>query len=323
MHRGIFLALLAPAFFSTAVAAQTTIFKCTVHGQTVYTDRPCAPSPRTQATASDGVYDSRGSDLREIDLGTLGGQHLTAKVPGGWHADPPQQTGNAATTIRLVQGSRPDAILLVTVMQPPPGSSFDASNPKAIREIVEHSAAKAEATSTEAHLQVKAFNAGAVRGAYFSAVDKAPEPGGFKFMSEGVASLGKLVVQSTVLSNQDPAGYRQKMFLVAGSLHASPEHAATQDDENCGVLTGFAGKAMDARQGGMQEATLMRLEDQVCESKTGDDGENCRAATTAMKAIVRAAYQEPLQSSDADKQRATTAFQDKISRLCVHPTSSP
>ncbi|HET8900260.1 MAG TPA: hypothetical protein VFN09_15950 [Rhodanobacteraceae bacterium] len=214
-------------------------------------------------------------------------------------------------------------MLLVTLLQAPPGSPVNASDPTWIRTMARQAADRAQPQSTSARLEITDFAAGAVRGASFSATDTAPEPGGFKFMSQGLASLGSLVVNSTVLSNRDPSGYRQTMLSVLGSLRASPSQATSPDDDSCELLANLAREAMDARQHGTSEARLMQLNAQVCEGKAGDAFDACHGATRAMAAIIHAAYQEPRLASEADRLRATTAYRDKISRVCLSSPSGP
>lgn len=158
---------------------------------------------------------------KQTPLGTVSGQHLSAELPHGWRVLVGESTSPASLTVKLLQGTAPDAVLDITIM-PPPGPVTDSDKASMVYAAVSQSAAQASAQSVEGHLATQPFSSGEVRGAYFSATDKAPGPGGYKYMTQGVATVGDEFVTFTALSNADPDGFRATLLKVVGSLHSAP-----------------------------------------------------------------------------------------------------
>lgn len=152
-------------------------------------------------------------------VGTIASRQIVADAPEGWTAAAPQASSPSASTVRLTLGKGPEASLLVSVMLPPPDSPMRGPGEAQVNELATHFADRASAQSVEGKLQLQPFEAGEVKGAYFSATDKAPPPGEFKYISEGVAAFGEALVTFTVLSHDDPAGARAAMLAVVGSMH--------------------------------------------------------------------------------------------------------
>lgn len=159
----------------------------------------------------------------QAELGNVAGHHISAEPPAGWRVLVGESASPASLTVKMLHGSAPDAVLDITVMAPPPGHVTDADRSGMIFDAVTQSANQSSAESVEGHLDVQPFSSGEVRGAYFSATDKAPQPGGYKYLTQGVATVGELFVTFTALSNGDPSGYRATLLRVLGSMHSAPE----------------------------------------------------------------------------------------------------
>ena len=59
----------------------------------------------------------------------------------------------------------------------------------------------AKTQSVEKSLPIQSFGSGEVQGSYYSATDRAPKPGEFKYMTQGAMSVNGLPVAFTILSN--------------------------------------------------------------------------------------------------------------------------
>ena len=66
---------------------------------------------------------------------------------------------------------------------------------------MEGAANEAKAHSVEKSLPIHSFGSGSVQGNYFSATDRAPKPGEFKYLTQGSMSVSGLPVGFTILSN--------------------------------------------------------------------------------------------------------------------------
>lgn len=160
-------------------------------------------------------------------LGQVGSQQVTVEVPVGWTAVSPPAAMPDAATVRLSRGTPEQALMLLTVMAPPPGSPLSGADAAMVDVLVSASARQASAQSEEGELASVRFERGAARGAYFSATDKAPPPGEYKYLSQGLATVGEFAVTFTALSHAEPAETRDQMLEALGSLTLQPAASAS------------------------------------------------------------------------------------------------
>jgi hypothetical protein len=69
---------------------------------------------------------------------------------------------------------------------------------------VEAGANAAKSQAVEQSLPIQSVGTAEVQGHYFSATDRAPKPGEFKYMTQGAMSVSGLPVAFTILSNGNP-----------------------------------------------------------------------------------------------------------------------
>lgn len=129
-------------------------------------------------------------------------------VPPPWTDQVPRQSDDLATTIIFSSEIGSAFKVMVTPLWP---KKNDAPLPsdREIKANIEGSIASVRDRAAETSITVRQLKRGGVQGYYFSATDRAPKPGEFKFMTQGTVVCGKLVVAFTVLSN-DPAGKIEK-----------------------------------------------------------------------------------------------------------------
>ena len=75
---------------------------------------------------------------------------------------------------------------------------------ESLRRLVGMSAERALTQSVETSLPLHDLKGPDVRGTYFSATDRAPGPGEFKYLTQGAMAVGGRAVAFTILSNGGP-----------------------------------------------------------------------------------------------------------------------
>lgn len=120
------------------------------------------------------------------------------------------------TELRQPPQDLPPTIVLI----PPSGNSFQvlitplwAVRPGVVvpgktemRKTISRAADQAMTQSVEKMITVKEITGESGTGYYFSATDKAPKPGEFKYMTQGNLRVGELVLLFTVLTNDGGEG---------------------------------------------------------------------------------------------------------------------
>ncbi|MDH4189875.1 MAG: hypothetical protein OEW21_06695 [Betaproteobacteria bacterium] len=122
------------------------------------------------------------------------------QVPEGWVDRVRRAAGELPPTIGLRPASGEKFAVLIT-----PGWAPQADAPKltrdALRRRVAAAAGRVRTQAVEHELAVHSFGGTDGFGAYFSATDRAPLPGEYRFMTQGMLSLADLRVSFTILTN--------------------------------------------------------------------------------------------------------------------------
>jgi hypothetical protein len=87
-----------------------------------------------------------------------------------------------------------------------------------IRSNVERSAESVRGQAVESSIPVRELKRIGVQGYYFSATDKNPKPGEFKYMTQGTVVTGDLVVTFTILSNDGTNKVEKDAITMIGSI---------------------------------------------------------------------------------------------------------
>jgi hypothetical protein len=138
-----------------------------------------------------------------------GSLELRVEVPAGWKVTEKPVDARGVHTYELRPSDGTNEVVLV--------SAFDARNQRA-RGWVEHSSRSAAARSVEARLDVVSMCPGKDGGYYFSATDRAPEPDGYRYMTEGALVHGSHAVTFTALTNGDHEGQKAKLLTMLRGL---------------------------------------------------------------------------------------------------------
>jgi len=127
--------------------------------------------------------------------------NLQLKVPTSWQDKISQPSNRPFPTITFIPRSGTSFQILLTPMWATrPGAVMPGS--MEIKQSVERAAGNAKSQSVEKELPIKELKGTSVAGYYFSATDRAPKPGEFKYMTQGMLRLGELVLTFTVLTNE-------------------------------------------------------------------------------------------------------------------------
>ena len=149
---------------------------------------------------------------------------LTMDVPAGWRDQLRQPSRSMPPTIALRAGKGRRFEVLVTPMWP---AERDAPAPtrKSIRRQVALAADGIRTQSAEPDLRLVKFAGAVGLGYYFSATDRAPNPRGYKFMTDGIVKVGDLALRFTILTNDGQGQVtRDALAMVKSAVYV---HAGT------------------------------------------------------------------------------------------------
>ena len=121
------------------------------------------------------------------------------QVPPDWKDQTRQPPNRLPPTIAFGPGSgKPFQVLLTTIW--PATKDRPPQSRDQLRATVERSAEVARTQAVEKELRIVEFR-GAPGRASTSATDRAPKPGEFKFLTQGIVRVGELAVTFTILTN--------------------------------------------------------------------------------------------------------------------------
>ena len=131
-------------------------------------------------------------------------------VPAAWSCSVTNSGRPGLVTVQVSGSESNGWVMLVTFGPREPGSDSRAK--------VTEAEAKARGRAEEAEVEIKELSGKAVRGYYFSMTDRAPRPGEFKCLTQGVAEAGEAEVAFTVLSNERGMAVEERALEVVGSV---------------------------------------------------------------------------------------------------------
>jgi len=125
------------------------------------------------------------------------------KVPASWKEEVQQPDDNRLPpTIAFRPASGDQFLILITPFWQTKKDEPPLSNGE-IQKMVQRAADGAQPNAAEKTLKIIEIRGSAGRGYYFSATDKAPEAGGYKYLTQGALLVGELTVTFTILTNED------------------------------------------------------------------------------------------------------------------------
>jgi hypothetical protein len=148
---------------------------------------------------------------------------LQLGVPAEWLDQLDQPPKQVPPTIYFKPRNGAAFEILVTPLWAMPDIS-PASSPQELDASVRAAAKSALAQSVEKTIKVKPLKGAAAAGYYFSATDKAPKAGDFKFLTQGLLRVGELTVTFTVLTNEgQDAVVKSALEMLAGASQSAAQ----------------------------------------------------------------------------------------------------
>jgi len=145
---------------------------------------------------------------------------LILNVPDSWRSDEKQSEAGPPTIGFGAKRGAPFVVLITAVWGMTPGAVVpdDAK----IRATVAAAAKSAESQSVEGTLLIQDFQGTSGHGYYFKATDKAPPPGEFKYLTQGMIRTGAVALTFTILTNDGQEGVaKAALELIRGAVQQS------------------------------------------------------------------------------------------------------
>lgn len=156
--------------------------------------------------------------VRSYDLGTHG--TLQLRIPADWDQEVRQHPGNFPPTIELSGFESTPFLIKITPLWAQKGAA-DFGSPGYLHDLVAKAAHAVEAQSVEGKLVLVRLGA-AQSGYYFTATDRSPAPGDFKYLSQGAVRVGELVCTFTLLTGDDKGPIKnQVLTMLTQAVHGS------------------------------------------------------------------------------------------------------
>ena len=139
------------------------------------------------------------ADLRRFELPNR--DTLELHLPAGWTDSVQQPAGGGPPSIEIAvtEGGRPQ--VFVTPEWPDPLAKEIRELP-ALRDAIRELAERLQPEAEEPYLEIRPLSAANGSGYYFTATERNPDPGEFRFMSQGALLLGELTLWFTILTDE-------------------------------------------------------------------------------------------------------------------------
>jgi hypothetical protein len=143
-------------------------------------------------------------------------------VPDGWKEEIKRVRANGPQSLFFTPQNGPSFAVAVT----PIVAMKDGSNipdAQAIRGLVSASAQSLAPRAVEKQLAIKELVGPACKGYYFFATDRAPAPGEWKYLTQGIARVGGVDVEFDILTNDGQETVaKAALEMIRHARHQSP-----------------------------------------------------------------------------------------------------
>jgi len=154
-------------------------------------------------------------------------------MPKSWRDRVSQTRGSTTPTIVLTPGSgEAFEVSLTPLWRTQPGTPL--ADPAEIKRKVEVAAEPAKQQSVEKELVIREIKGVSAVGYYFSATDRAPKPGEFKYMLQGIIRAGELLVLFTVLTHDGGDFIRRESIAMLESATYTNDEISSSARANTG-----------------------------------------------------------------------------------------
>lgn len=156
----------------------------------------------------------------ELRVPLPGRDDLVIDLPAQWRAQVRRPHAELPPSVAI---SGPEAGALQMIVTPIwPAGAGKASTPDELRAQVQSAARQAQPRAEEAELPPKDLGASGKTGFYFSATDRAPEPGSYRYLPQGVLGMNELRVTFTLLANGQREEPTAQALELLRSLRRAP-----------------------------------------------------------------------------------------------------
>ena len=145
---------------------------------------------------------------------------LLLNVPDKWVDQVRRPPADLPPTIRFTQQTGEQFEILFTPLWKMPGAQVDFGTARGIKNLVEGAAMEVASQAVEKNIIVKELS-GSNIGYYFSATDKAPKPGEYKYMSQGAVGINEIMATFTILTNSPEAEVVDQAITMFGNMKHS------------------------------------------------------------------------------------------------------
>lgn len=142
------------------------------------------------------------SEVRSFSLPKHGTLNLA--IPKSWQGRVSQPPDNLPPTIVFAPPGAPTYQVLITPIWPAK-PAIVLPDHAGVRKSVERAVENAKSQAVEKNIPIKEIKGSSAAGYYFSVTDKAPKPGEYKYMTQGMIRLGELMITFAAFTND---GYK-------------------------------------------------------------------------------------------------------------------
>ena len=140
---------------------------------------------------------------------------LELAIPAGWQ----DELKEKSIALSPREGA-PFQVVLTPVARQKPGASADTAIQ--MRHNVQQAADKVKPSAMEPYLPVEPVTGAPGPGYYFSATDREPKPGEFKYLTRGMLLVGDVVVSFSILTNDKQEKARdQALAMLKSASHVA------------------------------------------------------------------------------------------------------
>ena len=136
---------------------------------------------------------------------------LELTIPAGWKDELKEKQAIALTP----RDGAPFRVVITPIARQRPGTSADTAIK--MRHSVQQAADKVKPSAVEQYLPVEALTGAPGPGYYFSATDREPKPGEFKYLTQGMLLAGDVVLSFGILTNDAQEKVRDEALAMVKS----------------------------------------------------------------------------------------------------------
>ncbi len=155
-------------------------------------------------------------------------------VPKAWQSELRQPPNNLPPTIVFSSKTEPEFQVLFTIIFSPE-KSMKTPDISKIKNDTQNLLSVIQSQAVESKIELQELKGKAISGYYFSATDRAPKPGEFKYITQGTLLIDNLFPVFTILTNDD------SVKIIASALEMLKSSDVVSENDNalqCGKQNG-------------------------------------------------------------------------------------